>query len=111
MMHLYWHVIRNMRYRKGKVMNFVTGNFDVVGTHLQGTINTSYNRLVEVFGEPTGFASDDGKVQAEWAIKFNDGTLATVYDWKEDKSMYDVREWHIGGYSDAAVMNVVDEVI
>jgi hypothetical protein len=108
---IFYNVFMNMKFRKGKVMNFVTGDFDVVGTCLQGTVNTSYNRLVETFGEPTGFASDDGKVQAEWAIKFNDGTLATVYDWKEDKSMYDVREWHIGGHSQAAVMNVIDEVI
>ena len=111
MMHLYWHVIHNMRYKKGKLMNFVTGDFDVVGTCLQGTIKTSYNRLVETFGEPIRFAGENEKVQAEWAIKFTDGTLATIYDWKEDKSIYEVREWHIGGHSEAAVMNVVDEVI
>ena len=92
-------------------MNYVTGNFDVCGTYLQGKVNTSYNRLVEVFGKPTGFASDDGKVQVEWAVKFDDGTLATIYDWKEDTNPSDVTEWHIGGFSQAAVYNVIDEVI
>ena len=92
-------------------MNFVTGNFDVCGTCLQGTINTSYDRLVELFGEPTRGESGDGKVQVEWAVKFNDGTLATIYDWKEDKTASAVTEWHVGGYTQHALYNVIDEVI
>lgn len=114
MMYLYWHVIYNMRYKKGKLMNYVTGNFDIVGTCLQGHIDTSYDRLVETFGEPVRFTPEqtDGKVQVEWTIKFNDGTLATIYDWKvEGQTPESVTTWNIGGHSQAAVMNVVDEVI
>ena len=33
-------------------MNYVTGDFDICGTSLQGTINTSYDRLVELVGQP-----------------------------------------------------------
>tara|TARA_X000001316_G_C895171_1_gene15432 strand:- start:200 stop:511 length:312 start_codon:yes stop_codon:yes gene_type:complete len=92
-------------------MNYVTGDFDICGTSLQGTINTSYDRLVELFGQPLQLEEGDGKVQVEWAVKFNDGTLATIYDWKEDKTASAVTEWHIGGFSQAAVFNVIDEVI
>ena len=90
-------------------MNYVTGNFDVCGTYLQGTVNTSYDRLVNLFGEP--ITRSDDKFQVEWAVKFDDGTLATIYDWKEDTNPSDVTEWHIGGFSQAAVYNVIDEVI
>lgn len=73
-------------------MNYVTGNYNVTGTCLQGTINTSYDRLVDLFGEPTQLEAD-GKVQVEWAVKFTDGTLATIYDWKEEKTVSAVTEW------------------
>jgi hypothetical protein len=109
MMHLYWHVIHNMRYKKGKVMNFVTGYHDVVGTSYQGKIEASYDTLCEVFGEPE--VLDDDKVQVQWAIKFSDGTLATIYDWKDANRTSEILKWHIGGHSEAAVYNVVDEVI
>ena len=33
-------------------MNYTVGNFDICGTSLQGTINTSYDRLVKLFGQP-----------------------------------------------------------
>ena len=95
---------------KGYIMsNFVTGYHDVVGTCYQGKIDTSYHRLVETFGLPEYFEDDD-KVQVQWAIKFNDGTLATIYDWKDVKRASEVTEWHIGGHSQAAVVNVIDEI-
>jgi len=92
-------------------MNYVTGNYDVTGTCLQGTINTSYDRLVKLFGEPTKFDDGDGKIQVEWMMKFTDGTLATIYDWKEIDEPEGVTEWHIGGYTQHALFNVIDEVI
>jgi hypothetical protein len=110
---IFYNVFMNMKFRKGKVMNFVTGDFNAVGTCLQGHINTSYDRLVETFGEPTIYEGNetDGKVQAEWTIKFTDGILATVYDWKTDVTPESVTEWNIGGHSDAAVYNVIDAVL
>ena len=91
-------------------MNYVTGNHDITGTCLQGTINTSYDRLVELFGEPTQLEAD-GKVQVEWVMKFTDGTLATIYDWKENQVPEGVTEWHVGGHTQHALYNVIDEVI
>lgn len=91
-------------------------NFNVENVHsenswLQGEINCSYETLVKVFGQPN--AENDGyKTDAEWAIKFNDGTYATIYNWKNGHNYcgkndgYDVEEiinWHIGGQNSDAV--------
>ena len=77
---------------------------DANGTHLQGHVNTTYDRLVEVFGKEHS-KGDGYKVQAEWVLKFADGTIATIYDYKEGKnycgnhgkSKQHVTDWHIGG--------------
>ena len=80
---------------------------------LQGEIDVSYADLVKVFGKE--HSDGDGyKVQAEWNLKFSDGTYATIYDWKQGKnycgssgiSKTRVREWHIGG----SVPEAVDRV-
>lgn len=84
-------------------MKFKLTTDGVNGTHLQGTINATYARLVEVFGEPN-CNGDAYKVQKEWIIKFEDGTIATIYDWKEGDNHYtNVTDWHIGGFSDIVV--------
>lgn len=74
------------------------------GTSLQGYINCSYARLVEVFGEPTG-VGDDYKSDAEWVVEFSNGTIATIYNYKTGKNYLgshgqrtkDITDWHIGG--------------
>jgi len=79
------------------------------GTGLVGYVETEYKDLVEVFGVPTfSDTSDDGKVTAEWCLKFIDGTLATIYDYKEYSTPRGVYKWHIGGRVSAAVDNVSD---
>ena len=81
-------------------------DWKVNGTHLQGHVNASYDELVAVFGKE--HSDGDGyKVQAEWVLKFEDGTIATIYDYKEGKnyngssgiSKEKVTDWHIGGTS------------
>ena len=40
----------------------------------------------------------DDKVQVEWAIKFPDGTIATIYDYKQyNVDPDDIDYWSIGG--------------
>ena len=75
-------------------------NSQVNGTCLQGYVETTYAKLVEVFGEPQG-ASD--KTTAEWFVQFGDGTIATIYDWKVHESPMDKYSWHIGGFNKQAV--------
>jgi hypothetical protein len=75
------------------------------GTHLVGYINCSYLTLRSLLGKP-GYA-DGYKVDAEWCLQFRDGTVATIYNWKNGKNylgeegldVEDITEWHIGGAS------------
>ena len=77
----------------------------VAGTCLQGYINATYQELIDVFGKPT--KSDGYKVDAEWLIEFEDGTVATVYNWKngpnycgaEGTPVEYITEWNVGGNS------------
>ena len=81
------------------------------GTCYQGCVYTSYFELVEVFGEPDLDGSGDGKVQAEWILEFEDGKVATIYDYKEyEKSAEFVTDWHIGG-KDSTIVPRVKEII
>ena len=96
-------------------MNFKTHNETVVvtnGTFLQGYLSASYSELLSKFGEPT--VGDAYKIDAEWEILFDDGKVATIYNWKDGKNYngpdgLDVRyitEWHIGGHENEVVSRV-----
>ncbi len=85
---------------------------------LQGYINTSYADLVACFGEPQG-GFDDYKQDVCWDIKFADGVVATIYNWKdgpnycgEDGTPVEyIREWHIGGHRGTGAVSRVHEVM
>ena len=40
------------------------------------------------------------------ALEFADGTVATIYDWKEYETPMGLYSWHIGGMSKKAVDRV-----
>lgn len=89
-------------------MNYQTHNqndlININGTHLKGCVVTDYDTLKRIFGAPITGASGDGKVRAEWDLKFEDDLIATIYDWKEyDKTLDQVRTWHIGGHHSEVV--------
>lgn len=70
-------------------------------TSLQGYVDTSYNRLVDVFGAPHWRGGD--KTTVEWAF-FHDGERITIYDYKWESCQNDtVEHFHIGGDSRKAV--------
>ena len=72
----------------------------VGGTSLQGYIKTTYDEIVEVFGEPRYTGGDD-KVTTEWDLEFegdDEYVVATIYDWKLDKTPFGEYRWHIGGH-------------
>ena len=83
-------------------MKFTT-EADVNGTSLQGYVQAYYHQLVEVFGEPE--AGGD-KTTVEWCLSFEDGTVATIYDWKEYETPMGLHRWHIGGRNYEAVDRV-----
>jgi len=93
------------------MMKLKTDNVSVTGTSLQGYLDANYADLVEVFGIPNPENCDNYKTDAEWNIQFLDGTVATIYNYKDGKNycgaegleVDDIKNWHIGGYSDSAV--------
>ena len=89
---------------------------DVNGTHLQGYINCSYDDLTSVLGYPLESGFDDYKSDAEWDIQFDDGTVATIYNWKNGKNycgehglnLCDMTQWNVGGRSKQALEKVME---
>ena len=72
------------------------------GTCGQGSVYATFDQLVSLLGKPFG-SSADGKVQALWQVKFSDGTIATIYDYKEyDTAVEDMTCWSVGGHSERA---------
>lgn len=102
-------------------MKFTTHNDAVIetsGTCLRGYINCFYDDLVDTFGYPLSPDFLDHKTDAEWAVCFEDGTRATIYNWKNGKrylgieglNVCDIAQWHIGGFDAKAVENVISAV-
>lgn len=96
-------------------MTFQTHNqttIDANCSSLQGEVDASYEELCDLFGAPTG--GDGYKVDAEWYVKFDDGTVATIYNWKNGKNyegengldVADIRDWHVGGFDAKACTKV-----
>jgi hypothetical protein len=88
---------------------------DPSGTSRQGYLDISYQELVAILGPP--HTNGDGyKVDAEWGLKFPDGTVATIYNYKDGKNYCGpeglpteaIRDWHIGGHTKAAEQAVVN---
>jgi len=79
-------------------------NVELDGTSLMGYVTTSYSRLCDVFGDPCRRNGD--KIKVEWSLRFEDGTRASVYDWKEDEIPMGNYQWHIGGDRRSAVDRV-----
>lgn len=97
-------------------MRFQT-NAEFESSSLQGYIDINYAELVDVFG--TENSDGDGyKVDAEWQIKFEDGTYATIYNYKDGRNycgedgldVDDITDWHIGGQNERAVARVQEAV-
>lgn len=99
-------------------MQFKPNTDGACGTSLQGYVNVKYSTLVLIFGEP--HCDGDGyKVDAEWMLKFEDGTIATIYNYKDGENYngvgneyatktVDITDWHVGGNSKHAVTCVLE---
>lgn len=74
------------------------------GTCLQGHVDVSYDRLVEVFGEPHYRMGDKSTV--EWSFE-HEGVQFTLYDYKWQSAQSDlVESFHVGGTVPEAVDTV-----
>lgn len=89
---------------------FTTKNISLGGTFLQGYVQASYEKLVSIFGEPQN-EGDGYKVDCEWAIEFDDGTIASIYNWKNGKNycgslgleIEKITNWNVGGRNPKAL--------
>jgi hypothetical protein len=75
-------------------------NKSLDGTSFHGaTISATLADLQVILGAPTHGGDHHDKVQNEWEMELEDGTVFSVYDWKEYRRYTDKEtiEWHIGG--------------
>lgn len=98
-----------------KAIGFKMGG-DANMTHRQGQINTSYDILVAVFGQPDPGSIDPYKSDAGWTITFADGVVVTIYNWKNGPvyggdPVEEITLWNIGGHSNTGAVSRVEEVI
>jgi hypothetical protein len=80
------------------------------GTSLQGYVTATRAEIEAVFGAPTITGEVNEKVTTEWVIRFVNGVVATIYDWKRYEQgapeMDERIEWHIGGHDKLAYLQV-----
>ena len=87
-------------------MTFKTHNdtdININGTCLQGEVQATYAELCDLFG--SHHDGDGYKADAEWYVQFSDGTVATIYNWKNGKNycgadgqeVVDITDWNVGG--------------
>ena len=85
-------------------------NINTNGTCRKGYIDANYNQLVKLMGKP--IINSCEKVSLEWVIEFEDGEVATVYNWKHHRFNYkgelgiDTKVWNVGGHNDIVVDRV-----
>jgi hypothetical protein len=78
-------------------------NQSPVGTSFHDTvINTTVNKLIKAIGKPYMHKNlGDDKINFEWRMELEDGTVFTVYDYKEYRKidLDELIEFHIGGFN------------
>ena len=75
-------------------------NKSLDGTSFHGaTFSATLADLQIILGAPNHTSDHHDKVQNEWELELEDGTVFSVYDWKEYRRYTDKEtiEWHIGG--------------
>ena len=93
---------------EGEQMGYQTHNdinIKTSGSSYMGCLKLNYYDILNKLG---GSQESDGyKVDAEWSVEFDDGTVATLYNWKDGRNycrgqgldLHQIEEWHVGGFS------------
>lgn len=92
---------------KFKTHNTAAEYINPNGCSLQGYLQATHAEIEMVFG-PAEQGEADDKVSLFWVIRFEDGTIATVYDWMTRVSQLQPYGWHIGGLERKAVLRIHD---
>ncbi len=87
------------------------------GTCLQGYLSASYYEIVKRYGEPMPLY-DGFKTDVEWTIKWEDGVIGTIYNYKNGRNYLgesgldaeDITEWNIGGNKKIVEKRINDDV-
>jgi hypothetical protein len=69
--------------------------------------------LRKILGEPQCEQNDgQDKCNFDWTMETEDGTVFTVYDWKEYRKLKEDEdiEWHVGGHSGLDTMKALEEI-
>ena len=117
-----------MEHNSGVVSNSLTfkscnkSSKLAAGTAVQDYINTSYDNLVNHFGEPT-IETDGYKTSSEWHVEVEKSGViqgvVTIYDYKQCKTYAGddgldskhITEWHVGAKNHKLanlVINLID---
>lgn len=86
------------------------------GSSKIGYLNASYDKLVELFGQP--LSGDSEKTDAEWQIMLENGHPVAIYNYKNGVAYngndgiptVEITEWSIGGHFDEDAQAVLDIV-
>ena len=73
------------------------------GTQLQGYLDITYQELFLTLGEPQ--TNKDNSL-AHWTILggiHGQSVVATIYDYKNNRDVNRITDWHIGGYDQKAL--------
>jgi hypothetical protein len=86
----------------------------IAGTSFFGTtFPATVNQLVEAIGQPTYERNNgDDKTNFEWNMELEDGTVFSIYDWKEYRSISldEVIDWHIGGKNGDSTVKALEQL-
>jgi hypothetical protein len=90
---------------------------DSNGTSLMGYVKCSYQHLIKRLGQPhLNCKVDllDSKIDVEWILKFKDGTVSTLYNYKtgpnylgsDGTQVEQMTVWHVGGFTDKSLFKI-----
>ena len=82
------------------------------GTSFFGvTVTETPENMIKLIGEPHYIAGD--KTNMEWDMETSDGTVFTIYDWKNYGGLRMTKpvEWHIGGHSEEDTEKAREEFV
>jgi hypothetical protein len=77
------------------------------------TFTATVADLRKILGEPQCEQNDgQDKCNFDWTMETEDGTVFTVYDWKEYRKLKEDEdiEWHVGGHSGLDTMKALEEI-
>ena len=89
-----------------KIKRINSSETNISGTCFADSMLASYKDIFDKLGPPCD-SFDNYKSDAEWILEFEDGTVATIYNWKNGKNYLgddglevdQITEWNVGGHS------------